>query len=201
MLKGATQVQYTERLGLVALLESGLVKDWSVAIDGGAHVGTWSELMSPAFEIVHAFEPSPAFDYLAENASAWSNVETHHAALTDDLCQIETFHRKSIGKLTSRRVRKVDGDGLPGVTIDSLALERCGLIKLDVEGFEYLALTGARETIARCRPFILVEMAGHGGHTGHTDDDVSKLLADFGYRAVWAYHVDQGFAPIEGGHA
>ena len=32
-----------------------------------------------------------------------------------------------------------------------------GFLKIDVEGFEQQVLMGARQTIARCRPFIYVE--------------------------------------------
>ncbi len=197
-LLGAAPVQYLERQGLVELLATDLVTDRSVAIDGGAHVGTWTELMSAAFDIVHAFEPSPAFADLMRNAKAWPNVICHDAALMDEPCWIESYHRKKIGKLTSRRVRKVEHRGSDGVMIDELELTRCGLIKLDVEGCEYPALIGARETIARCKPFILVELCGHGGHVGYSDQDVRDLLISIGYTQAWQYHVDVGFAPIEG---
>jgi FkbM family methyltransferase len=42
-------------------------------------------------------------------------------------------------------------------TIDSLALERVDLIKLDVEGMELEALEGSSETIDRCKPLLFIE--------------------------------------------
>jgi len=42
--------------------------------------------------------------------------------------------------------------------LDSLDLDDVKSIKLDAEGNEYAILRGARHTIARCRPFITVEL-------------------------------------------
>lgn len=43
------------------------------------------------------------------------------------------------------------------VTIDSMELPRLDLLKLDIEGGELDALKGAVKTLARCRPYIVVE--------------------------------------------
>jgi len=195
MLKGATNTQYVERHGLELLLRSGLIQHWHCAIDGGAHVGTWSELLADRFDAVHAFEPGPAFEHLAINAQNWANVILHNAALTDEPCAVESWHRKPKAKLTARKIRKVSHGKLRGVTIDSLDLDQCSLIKLDIEGFEYPALIGAKETITRCKPFVLVELAGNGGHIGRNDSDVVAILDQFGYHEVWNWGVDHGFAP------
>ena len=45
------------------------------------------------------------------------------------------------------------------ITLDDLSLERCNLIKIDVEGMELDVLLGAGETIARHRPPIYFEQA------------------------------------------
>ena len=198
MLRGATETQYRERLGLVALVRSGLLKHRLVAIDGGAHVGTWTELLAEHFAEVHAFEPGPAFEFLKENARCWRNATLHHEALADEICMVESWHRKGArAKLTARKVRKTAKGTVRAITVDSLALPQCSLIKLDLEGYEYPALIGARETIRRCGPFVLVELAGHGKHVGRTDGDVTALLEERGYEQVWKYHVDHGFRPKE----
>ena len=43
------------------------------------------------------------------------------------------------------------------MTVDSLKLDQLDLLKLDLEGHEYAGLLGARETIMRCKPFVIVE--------------------------------------------
>jgi len=43
------------------------------------------------------------------------------------------------------------------LALDTLQLPRVDFIKIDIEGMELEALEGARETIARCRPILLIE--------------------------------------------
>lgn len=58
-------------------------------------------------------------------------------------------------------------------TLDSLKLNP-DYIKIDVQGFEYQVLSGARETINRCKPIFLIERV-------KPDGDVYNFLKDFGY--------------------
>ncbi|MDR5731066.1 FkbM family methyltransferase [Caballeronia sp. LZ025] len=67
------------------------------------------------------------------------------------------------------------GVKVPMISIDSLQLERVDFFKLDVEGMELDVLRGAKGTLKRCAPVILVE-------TLKTDaQDIRKLLADVAY--------------------
>jgi hypothetical protein len=43
------------------------------------------------------------------------------------------------------------------MTIDSLGLEACNIIQLDVEGFEQYAIAGAVKTLEKFRPVIVAE--------------------------------------------
>jgi hypothetical protein len=58
--------------------------------------------------------------------------------------------------------------------IDDLGLDDCGLIYLDVEGYESKVIRGAVETIERCKPAIGVEVKFDAG--------VVPLLLSMGYR-------------------
>ena len=49
-------------------------------------------------------------------------------------------------------------DIVPLITVDSLKLPRCNLIKIDTEGFENRVVTGARQTIERHRPVLYIEV-------------------------------------------
>ena len=60
------------------------VTDWRCAVDGGAHVGTWSRLMSEKFQRVIAVEPSlDTFACLTCNMQTFgcANVECRNLAL------------------------------------------------------------------------------------------------------------------------
>jgi FkbM family methyltransferase len=61
------------------------------------------------------------------------------------------------------------------LAIDSLGLARLDLIKIDVEGMELEVLEGARLTIGRCLPIILVEHAKIGR------DALAAALGPHGY--------------------
>ena len=63
------------------------------------------------------------------------------------------------GNLGATRLVRGAG-GISTVTVDAaLAGRRVDFIKIDVEGMEIDALSGATDTIARCRPPIFVEVA------------------------------------------
>lgn len=66
------------------------------------------------------------------------------------------------------------------VAIDALGLTRVDLIKIDVEGMEFEALEGARATIERCRPVMLIEQIKSGR------DQLHAWLAERGYETIEA---------------
>lgn len=138
--------------------------DGVVALDCGASIGThtvlWARAMAGWGEVL-AFEPQ-LFSYYALcgnialnncfNALAYPTALGESAGV---ICFPQPDPRKAqnFGGLG----RAAAGPGIACITIDSLALERCDLIKIDVEGMELEVLAGARETIERCQPMLLVE--------------------------------------------
>lgn len=74
------------------------------------------------------------------------------------------------------------------VPIDSLNLPVCGLMKIDVEGFEPNVLRGAAATIDRCRPVIYIE-----NDRAHQQQEVISLISAHRYRMYW--HTPPLFAP------
>jgi FkbM family methyltransferase len=166
------------------------VTDRSCAIDGGAHVGTWSRLMSGMFARVLAIEPSAdTHEALVANMAAFncSNVEMRRCALgaapgTVSMAPLDP--RAAALKNTGARFVQ-DGSEIPRVTIDSLALPSLGFLKLDIEGSEPLALEGARETLQRCRPIVLFECKGFWRDRYHLPVDApQQVLMRVGYRQL-----------------
>jgi FkbM family methyltransferase len=67
--------------------------------------------------------------------------------------------------------------------VKSENMERLDLMKIDIEGAEWKMLQGARETIARFKPLILVELnAETTAAAGYTPIDILDFLKGFGYR-------------------
>ena len=73
-------------------------------------------------------------------------------------------------------------------TVDDICREHAfdpDVMKVDVEGYETHVLKGARETLSRCRPLILLEIHPELIRAlGHSVVDILSMLADHGYTSV-----------------
>ena len=200
LLFGQRDVQREQVEGLHHFLSLGVVNDYSLAIDGGAHVGTWAAVMAELFEHVIAFEPTPkTFSILVKNMAGFSNVECHQQALMDAPGFVEMQmpekgkgrHRKRILNRKSTARYFTAGGDIPAVTIDGLKLSGCGLIKLDLEGAEPLAITGAQETIAKYHPALVVEIKKHSLRYGVSAKKLKGMISKMGYREVHRRRYDR----------
>lgn len=197
-MQGLRVGQIEEQKTLLAALDSGYITNWSVAIDGGAHVGGWSKIMAERFETVHAFEPAAdTFKILQGNMADVPKVRLYQMALMEK-AQFGVMERTK-ARTTSRLFTPKPGGDVVAVAIDDLPLPSLGLLKLDLEGCELFALKGAETTIKRHWPFLIVEMAaslnkGLSERFGVSDADVARWLKTVGYREVFRVGVNVGFA-------
>lgn len=135
-----------------------------VALDIGANVGLWSRSLVKHFETVVAFEPVPMFrDCLTKNVVA-ENLDIRPIALGDHDAMIKMIITEGNTGHTHVDPNSTDGD-TPIVRLDSLNLQNIDYIKIDCEGYEYRVLQGAKETIMRCRPVIVVEQKPHDAYS------------------------------------
>lgn len=177
------------------------VTEWSVAIDGGAHVGTWSRLLSQRFARVIAVEPSAdTREALLVNLAAFGcrNVEVRGVALGDTAGRVhmtlDAGSRAERMKNTGAR-HVVDGGDVPMERIDDWHLESLGLLKLDVEGSEPRAIRGALNTLQRCRPIVIYEEKGFGRRYGDTPGAAARALESIGYRLLTTVKMDHVWGP------
>lgn len=153
------------------------------AIDVGGHIGLWSFNLAHRFEEVHAFEPVAAHRecFTVNVLASHTNVELYACALgaSEGMVSIRT-------EPTSSGDSRVDGPGdIPMHMLDSMELQDVDLIKIDVEGTELFVLQGAVETLARCKPVIIVEQKpGHAQKYGLGEKDAIPFLQARGYRLV-----------------
>ena len=134
-------------------------------VEVGAHIGTHTiplaHLVGP-YGRVYAFEPQRKLyrelhHNLALNGIA--NVVPLRFALGDGEARIVTMNPPEAGNEGRTAVGR-GGDRVELRSLDSFALERVSVIKIDAEGFERHVLAGAAETIRRNRPAIVVEIMG-----------------------------------------
>jgi FkbM family methyltransferase len=142
------------------------------SIDVGANVGVHSYFLARWSRSVHAFEPNPRLvEYLRRAVSR--NVAVSAIALSDStgmarlsiprLHGVEADPYASIEpRVASLRANEfgaaVDEVEVRTAPLDSLRMTEIGFIKIDVEGHELSVLRGARETLERDRPTLLIEL-------------------------------------------
>jgi FkbM family methyltransferase len=165
-----------------------------LVIHAGGNCGVWSKIYADLFAKVVTFEPDDVnFECFKRNVSN-ENVEIYKAGLSDKegFCKmVEGDGEANAGALQIEETQ----DGIPMMTIDSLNLSP-DLIQLDVEGFEENALRGARNTIMRSRPIIIIEQKKLAKN-GMNDAEIAIMIQRMGYffaERVWS---DNVFIPVE----
>lgn len=141
------------QLNMVLPLALEHVTSFDVAIDGGGFIGAWSRLMR--FELVMVFEPLEAnrrcIEINAPNAVIYPYALSDHVGKLDLYIKDNVFATSRKAGGTTKKTRSYRC-----MTIDEFHVEP-GLIKLDLDGSDLSALHGAKETLERCSPVIIVE--------------------------------------------
>ncbi len=166
-------------------------------VDCGANVGAVAIKMVDAVDELHCIEPaSDAFECLAHNMKVHPTetaVVLHHAAV-GDVCGMARMNMEPTTRMGDRQLCKEHQPGteIEMITIDSLDLDDCRLIKMDIQGYELKALKGAALTISRCHPVIILETEAHSKLPNLWNDSDAPLgwLAKRGYREVATFGVD-----------
>lgn len=146
-----------------------------VVVDVGAYSGLFTIGAALLGCRVHAFEPMPRnHERVLENvfanggAELVARVNVHEVALSDGNGQTVLHWNPSVPGLTSGASlvnsrlgnQKIEARPVEIRTLDSYELHDLAAIKIDVERGEPGVLRGARETLARCRPTLIVEVLG-----------------------------------------
>lgn len=143
-------------------------------VDIGAHIGSWTLLLAKQAQQVTAFEPQKMRYYqLCGNIAVnnLDNVTAVHCGLTSEETRGKKMtlykFRNDSGSSTlrsdiaQRSFTETTPTGQELVELkclDDFQLNNVSLMKIDVEGFELEVLKGAKQTLARCRPYIVLEL-------------------------------------------
>lgn len=130
------------------------VKSFRLAVDVGAHTGSWTMVMARQFERVMAFEPFVDNQARwARNMAEFTNATLVHAAVGDETMKVRLQGEKH----SKHFCVKHDGGDIDMVRLDDYGFTDLDFLKVDTEGADALVLRGAEKTIRRCRPVCIVE--------------------------------------------
>ena len=159
-----------------------------LAIDIGAHVGIWTQRLAKDFEQVICFEPLPKHQEChKKNCEDLDNVKLFEYGLSNENSkQVMTTKNSNSGQssLLSDMFLKTESRTEVEVetrTLDSFDLPKMDFIKIDVEGWEYYMLLGAKETIQKYLPNIYIEV------WDENYDTISELFNSWGYSSFYRY--------------
>lgn len=146
-------------------------EDGDVALDIGANIGWFSliiDRIAAGKQVdIFGFEPDPTnFHLFQQNISAngAANVRAQQCAVADvaGILQLHLYGSKNLGRHSLLDIHGGDTVDVETVILDDF-WESQGLservprfIKIDVEGFELMALRGAPKILARC-PLVMME--------------------------------------------
>jgi FkbM family methyltransferase len=168
-----------------------VLRPGDAALDVGANIGSLAVALGGIVGpkgVVHAFEPQEhVWRNLVANVTLneLDHVHCWNAAVGAEpgTIPVPRMNPEAAHSFGSVRLAPQGGKGtvpVPVVTIDGLKLERCRLIKADVEGWEASVVRGAAETIRRCKPLLYLE--------ADQEDRVPELIdavRETGYRMFW----------------
>lgn len=160
------------------------VKKGAVVVDVGANVGNHTVFLSRflAPRRIVVLEPNAdLFDTLRFNleVNSVSNLDTSFLGLavgaqsrTYDICI------KDLNNIGAGRLAESASGTVRSRPLDEILHDDVDLIKIDVEGMELEVLEGARRTISRSRPYLMLE-----AFNAHVDD-VIQWCSENEYRVV-----------------
>ncbi len=209
--KAVTQQHHRELLPVFARC----VPRDAIVLDVGAHAGQFTKLFSGLARDgrVYAIEPGSYARAILRSA-IWARRLGNVAVVPVALGAEPRLERLNIPVKASgamgfglshfgaaeTRWPRVETEPVAQTTIDALvaglALDRLDFIKADIEGGELRMLHGARHSLERFRPRLLLELTGgHLARAGDTLADAFAFIAARGYRA-FALDEHGGFAAV-----
>ncbi len=186
---GRSLVLYGEYLENEIALYRQLLREGDVVVDGGANIGCFTLFFARAVGTggaVLAFEPQRMiFQMLCANMAlnGLANVGTWQAGLGAEagLMKVPPMNYGTFGNFGGVALTTEGaGEPVPVRPIDSLGLQRCNLIKIDVQGMESEVLEGADATIGKFRPLLYVE-----NDLKDKSPALIQQLFDLDYRLYW----------------
>lgn len=185
----------------VILALQHLAKEGDVVFDVGGHHGLMAMVagraVGPTGRVI-SFEPNPWSRTELERNLGLNralNVQVVPMAISDVAGEVPFFAQQGTASWNSSLFHRFIGEGytvkelkVPADTLDAY-VEKTGyvpkIIKIDVEGSEFLVLNGARQTIRSHRPVLIMEFNPDAARAARTTiGAMVQLLRELHYRLV-----------------
>jgi FkbM family methyltransferase len=182
-----------------------LIKPGHTVLDIGANVGAhtlhFAKLIGSSGKVI-AFEPTDyAFGKLRNNAHLNPALEpriislqtmllaSESVGVVPEVCSSWPLKPKPGEKVNEHHQgRAMSTQGARAATLDTLVKElgltKVDFIKLDVDGFEWEVLQGARQTLSKFKPMVLMEFAPHIAESKQTFVSMLMLFKNLGYKFI-----------------
>jgi FkbM family methyltransferase len=182
-----------------------LIKE-DICVDAGANLGYHAIQFGKLSKKVHAFEPQPmVYNQLCTNI-LFNDLDNiiipYRVGLGDkeSIAQMWSLENENLGDVYNwggRGIEHKDAayisneireqDQIKIVPLDLFNIEHCNLLKMDIQGYEWYALQGAKQFLSN-KPVILLENNPEINELGRK---VLFMLQDLGYEG-FRYHMESG---------
>ncbi|MEJ5992832.1 FkbM family methyltransferase [Pedobacter sp. Du54] len=178
-----------------------LNKDTINIIDVGANIGSVSKELSYYFpnSTIFAFEPiNSTFTLLKDNTKLNNNIKSFHCALGSIKENMEILINKE-NTINSIKGQNYNPDNYSGseeikvIRLDEFAetenISRIGILKIDVEGFEFEVLEGCGNLLKGNIDCILLEVGYEREPTKVHFSDVEIYLEKYNFQLCGVYEI------------
>ena len=206
-LKRAIDNNYEKELSLIERF-ANKSKD---AIDVGVYRGVYSLKLSQNFKFVHSFEPNPLlFPYLSKNLEKIiKNIKLYNSALSNKDSETvlklpirsTSIFRDNIEELYQLGAASIHPNNefenfkkvrVNTVKLDNISINNIGFIKIDVEGHELEVIEGAKQTIIKNKPILLIEIEKR--HSKRSVEETIGFINNLNYDCYFVK--DENLRPI-----
>ena len=161
-----------------------------IALDIGANVGLWSCDLVKEFQQVIAFEPVSEFRNCFKKNVIGNNYTLHECALGNIDSMIEMIITEDNTGHSHVDPTSFGRGKIPIKPLDSFNLSKVDFIKIDCEGFETQILNGAKNTILKNKPVIVIEQQSHEYLDQRSEIPDVRLLESWGYEIIEQFNKD-----------
>jgi len=196
--------------GYESKIVRSIVKEGMVAVDVGANIGYYTlqlaKLVGPSGK-VYAFEPDDGnYSLLIKNIKAnnYKNIVPIQKAVSDKTGKAKLFfceeHRGDHRIFDSGDGRKVIG--IETVALDDFFSEkdRIDMIKLDIQGSEYLAFSGMEKLVRHQKDLTIISEFSPDmlAKCGVSPEEFIKKISDLGFRLQFINEEKKAIETIKG---